>query len=424
MANHNSEFIKEITTRGFIHQATDIDNLDKLLINENSVPAYIGFDCTAPSLHVGSLIQIMLLRWYQKCGHKPLILIGGGTTLIGDPSGKDEARKLLDNETIKKNTLGIENVFKKFINFDKSNNSALVVNNSEWLTKINYINFLRDYGKHFSINRMLGFDSVKLRLDREQPLSFLEFNYMILQAYDFHELNNRYGCMLQMGGSDQWGNIVNGVELHRRVNTNDKTFKTIYGLTSPLITTSSGNKMGKTAKGAIWLNEELCSPWDYWQFWRNTEDKDVIRFIKLFTDLEFSEIKKLEKLQGSEINDAKIILADSTTTLLHGKKSAKEAEKTAKSLFSNENTEANLPYIEYTKSELKIGVSILDCFIKNNHLVNTKGDARRLIRGGGAKLNDVNITNEGYILTERDFSETNELKLSAGKKKHILIRKI
>ena len=424
MANHNSEFIKEITARGFIHQATDIDNLDKLLLNENSIPAYIGFDCTAPSLHVGSLIQIMLLRWYQKSGHQPIILIGGGTTLIGDPSGKDESRQLLDNETIKKNTLGIKNVFKKFVNFDKSNNSALIINNSEWLTKINYINFLRDYGKHFSINRMLGFDSVKLRLDREQPLSFLEFNYMILQAYDFHELNNRYGCMLQMGGSDQWGNIVNGVELHRRVNTNNKSYKSIYGLTSPLITTSSGNKMGKTAKGAIWLNEDLCSSWDYWQFWRNTEDKDVIKFIKLFTEIEFTEIKKLEKLEGSEINDAKIILADSATTLLHGEKAAIEAKKTAKSLFNNENTETNLPYIEYTINELKTGISILDCFINNNYLVNTKGDARRLIRGGGAKLNDKNIANEGYILTEKDFDKTDELKLSAGKKKHILIKKI
>tara|TARA_B100000686_G_C16747427_1_gene950357 strand:- start:723 stop:1997 length:1275 start_codon:yes stop_codon:yes gene_type:complete len=424
MANHKSEFIKEITARGFIHQATDIDNLDKLLLNKNPVPAYIGFDCTAPSLHVGSLIQIMLLRWYQKCGHQPIILIGGGTTLIGDPSGKDEARKLLDNETINNNTIGIKNVFKKFVNFDKSKNSALVINNSEWLTKINYIDFLRNYGKYFSINRMLSFDSVKLRLDREQTLSFLEFNYMILQAYDFHELNKRNGCMLQMGGSDQWGNIVNGVELHRRVNINDKFDKSIYGLTSPLITTSSGNKMGKTAKGAIWLNEDLCTSWDYWQFWRNTEDKDVIKFIKLFTEIEFSEIKKLEKLEGAEINDAKIILADSATTLLHGNKAAIEAKKTAKSLFNNANLETNLPSIEYTKNEIKIGISILDCFIKNNYLVNTKGDARRLIRGGGARLNDINITDEKYILTEKDFNETNEIKLSAGKKKHILIKKI
>ena len=420
MVNSNSEFIKEITARGFIHQATDIDNLDKLLNNNNLVPGYIGFDCTAPSLHVGSLIQIMLLRWYQKCGHIPIILIGGGTTLIGDPSGKDESRKLLTNEIIEKNTAGIKNVFNKFIKFDQSDNAALIVNNAEWLTKINYINFLRDYGKHFSINRMLGFDSVKLRLDREQPLSFLEFNYMILQAYDFHELNKRYNCQLQMGGSDQWGNIVNGVELHRRVNVGDN--KTIYGLTSPLITTSSGSKMGKTAKGAVWLNQDLCSPWDYWQFWRNTEDQDVIRFIKLFTEIEFSEINKLEKLQGSEINDAKIILADSATTLLHGEKFAKEAKETAKNLFHKENSEANLPSIELSKNDLQNGVSILDCFIKNNYLVNSKSDARRLIRGKGAKLNDIIIEDENYILSINDFLNTSSVKLSAGKKRHILIK--
>ena len=420
MANSNSEFIKEITARGFIHQATDIDNLDKLLKNNNLVPGYIGFDCTAPSLHVGSLIQIMLLRWYQKCGHIPIILIGGGTTLIGDPSGKDESRKLLTNEIIEKNTAGIKNVFNKFIKFDQSDNAALIVNNAEWLTKINYINFLRDYGKHFSINRMLGFDSVKLRLDREQPLSFLEFNYMILQAYDFHELNKRYNCQLQMGGSDQWGNIVNGVELHRRVNVGDN--KTIYGLTSPLITTSSGSKMGKTAKGAVWLNQDLCSPWDYWQFWRNTEDQDVIRFIKLFTEIDFSEINKLEKLQGSEINDAKIILADSATTLLHGEKFAKEAKETAKNLFHKENSEANLPSIELSKNDLQNGVSILDCFIKNNYLVNSKSDARRLIRGKGAKLNDIIIEDENYILSINDFLNASSVKLSAGKKRHILIK--
>ena len=420
MVNSNSEFIKEITARGFIHQATDIDNLDKLLKNNNLVPGYIGFDCTAPSLHVGSLIQIMLLRWYQKCGHIPIILIGGGTTLIGDPSGKDESRKLLTNEIIEKNTTGIKNIFNKFIKFDQSDNAALIVNNAEWLTKINYINFLRDYGKHFSINRMLGFDSVKLRLDREQPLSFLEFNYMILQAYDFHELNKRYNCQLQMGGSDQWGNIVNGVELHRRVNVGDN--KTIYGLTSPLITTSSGSKMGKTAKGAVWLNQDLCSPWDYWQFWRNTEDQDVIRFIKLFTEIEFSEINKLEKLQGSEINDAKIILADSATTLLHGEEFAKEAKETAKNLFYKENSETNLPSIELSKNDLQNGVSILDCFIKNNYLVNSKSDARRLIRGKGAKLNDIIIEDENYILSINDFLNTSSVKLSAGKKRHILIK--
>ena len=421
MENSNSEFIKEITARGFIHQATDIDNLDKLLDNQKKVPGYIGFDCTAPSLHVGSLIQIMLLRWYQKCGHTPIVLIGGGTTLIGDPSGKDESRKLLTNEIIKENTAGIKNVFKKFIKFEQANNSALIINNSEWLTKLNYINFLRDFGKHFSINRMLGFDSVKLRLDREQPLSFLEFNYMILQAYDFHELNKRYGCQLQMGGSDQWGNIINGVELHRRVSNNEN--KTLYGLTSPLITTSSGSKMGKTAKGAIWLNQDLCSPWDYWQFWRNTEDQDVIKFIKLFTEIEFNEIEKLQRLKGSEINDAKIILADAATKLLHGEKFAKEAKETANNLFNNEQVDANLPTIEISSEELNLGVPILDCFIKNNYLVKSKGDARRLIRGKGAKLNDEIITDENYILSQGDFNNKKEIKLSAGKKRHVLIKR-
>ena len=421
MANSNSEFIKEITARGFIHQATDIDNLDKLLDNQKKVPGYIGFDCTAPSLHVGSLIQIMLLRWYQKCGHTPIVLIGGGTTLIGDPSGKDESRKLLTNEIIKENTAGIKNVFKKFIKFEQANNSALIINNSEWLTKLNYINFLRDFGKHFSINRMLGFDSVKLRLDREQPLSFLEFNYMILQAYDFHELNKRYGCQLQMGGSDQWGNIINGVELHRRVSDNEN--KNLYGLTSPLITTSSGSKMGKTAKGAIWLNQDLCSPWDYWQFWRNTEDQDVIKFIKLFTEIEFNEIEKLQRLKGSEINDAKIILADAATKLLHGEKFAKEAKETANNLFNNEQVDANLPTIEISSEELNLGVPILDCFIKNNYLVKSKGDARRLIRGKGAKLNDEIITDENYILSQGDFNNKKEIKLSAGKKRHVLIKR-
>tara|TARA_Y100001936_G_C16043191_1_gene652939 strand:- start:748 stop:1842 length:1095 start_codon:yes stop_codon:yes gene_type:complete len=363
----------------------------------------------------------MLLRWYQKCGHTPIVLIGGGTTLIGDPSGKDESRKLLTNEIIKENTAGIKNVFKKFIKFEQANNSALIINNAEWLTKLNYINFLRDFGKHFSINRMLGFDSVKLRLDREQPLSFLEFNYMILQAYDFHELNKRYGCQLQMGGSDQWGNIINGVELHRRVSNYEN--KTLYGLTSPLITTSSGSKMGKTAKGAIWLNQDLCSPWDYWQFWRNTEDQDVIKFIKLFTEIEFNEIEKLQRLKGSEINDAKIILADAATKLLHGEKFAKEAKETANNLFNNEQVDANLPTIEISSEELNIGVPILDCFIKNNYLVKSKGDARRLIRGKGAKLNDEIITDENYILSQGDFNNKKEIKLSAGKKRHVLIKR-
>ena len=424
MTKYHSEFINEITARGFIHQATDLTNLDKLLSKKNIIPGYIGFDCTAPSLHIGSLMQIMLLKWFQKCGHQPIILLGGGTTLIGDPSGKDESRKLLTNENIIENTIGIKNVFKKFINFSSDNNKAIIVNNAEWLTKLNYINFLRDYGKHFSINRMLSFDSVKLRLDREQTLSFLEFNYMILQAYDFYELNKRYGCLLQMGGSDQWGNIVNGVELNRRVNTKNIDGKLLYGLTSPLITTSSGNKMGKTANGAVWLNKNLCSPWDYWQYWRNTEDKDVIKFLKLFTAIDLKEILKLEKLKGAEINEAKIMLANSVTNMLHGKKATDQAVNTSKNIFENQNSETNLPYIEYKNSELKKGVPILECFIKNNYLVKSKSDARRLIRGGGAKLNNVTIVDENYKLTSKEFKESNNIKLSAGKKKHILILKI
>ena len=421
MAIYRSAFIQEITARGFIHQATDISNLDKILFNENNVPAYIGFDCTAPSLHIGSLIQIMLLRWYQKSGHKPIVLLGGGTTLVGDPSGKDESRKLLTNEIIEKNATGIKNVFEKFINFDKEINSAVMVNNAEWLTKLNYIDFLRDFGKHFSINRMLGFDSVKLRLDREQTLSFLEFNYMILQGYDFYELKKRYNCILQMGGSDQWGNIINGIELNRRVNTNEEK-SNLFGLTSPLITTASGSKMGKTANGAVWLNSDLCSPWDYWQYWRNTEDKDVIKFLKLFTEISMEEINKLEELQGAEINEAKIILANATTSLLHGEDEKNKALNTAKSIYQNIGEEKNLSSIHYSTDQILKGVPVLECMVKNNYLANSKGEARRLIRGGAVKINNIPITDESKKITNLDFENKDELKLSAGKKKHILLK--
>ena len=421
MAIYKSAFIQEITARGFIHQATDISNLDKILFNENNVPAYIGFDCTAPSLHIGSLIQIMLLRWYQKSGHKPIVLLGGGTTLVGDPSGKDESRKLLTNEIIEKNATGIKNVFEKFINFDKEINSAVMVNNAEWLTKLNYIDFLRDFGKHFSINRMLGFDSVKLRLDREQTLSFLEFNYMILQGYDFYELKKRYNCILQMGGSDQWGNIINGIELNRRVNTNEEK-SNLYGLTSPLITTASGSKMGKTANGAVWLNSDLCSPWDYWQYWRNTEDKDVIKFLKLFTEISMEEINKLEELQGAEINEAKIILANATTSLLHGEDEKNKALNTAKSIYQNIGEEKNLSAIHYSPDQILKGVPVLECMVKNNYLANSKGEARRLIRGGAVKINNIPINDEHKKITNLDFENKDELKLSAGKKKHILLK--
>ncbi|MDB3955283.1 tyrosine--tRNA ligase [Alphaproteobacteria bacterium] len=421
MTNYNSAFIEEITARGFIHQATDIDNLDKILFENSNIPAYIGFDCTAPSLHVGSLIQIMLLRWYQKSGHKPIVLLGGGTTLVGDPSGKDESRKLLTNEIIEKNAVGIKNVFEKFISFDSNANSAVMVNNVEWLTKLNYIDFLRDFGKHFSVNRMLGFDSVKLRLDREQTLSFLEFNYMILQGYDFYELKQRYDCILQMGGSDQWGNIINGIELNRRVDINENK-SNLFGLTSPLITTASGSKMGKTANGAVWLNSDLCSPWDYWQFWRNTEDKDVIKFLKLFTEISLKEINKLKELQGAEINEAKIILANSATALLHGEDEKNKALETAKSIFQNIGDQKNLPIIYFSPEQILKEVSILDCMIESNYLANSKGEARRLIRGSAVKINDITIKDENKKINQLDFQDINQIRLSAGKKKHILIK--
>jgi tyrosyl-tRNA synthetase len=421
MTNYNSAFIEEITARGFIHQATDIDNLDKILFENSNIPAYIGFDCTAPSLHVGSLIQIMLLRWYQKSGHKPIVLLGGGTTLVGDPSGKDESRKLLTNEIIEKNAVGIKNVFEKFISFDSNANSAVMVNNVEWLTKLNYIDFLRDFGKHFSVNRMLGFDSVKLRLDREQTLSFLEFNYMILQGYDFYELKQRYDCILQMGGSDQWGNIINGIELNRRVNINENK-SNLFGLTSPLITTASGSKMGKTANGAVWLNSDLCSPWDYWQFWRNTEDKDVIKFLKLFTEISLKEINKLKELQGAEINEAKIILANAATALLHGEDEKNKALETAKSIFQNIGDQKNLPIIYFSPEQILKEVSILDCMIESNYLANSKGEARRLIRGSAVKINDITIKDENKKINQLDFKDINQIRLSAGKKKHILIK--
>ncbi len=422
MTNYSSDFIKEIIARGFIHQATDINNLDKLLDSSHNIPAYIGFDCTASSLHVGSLIQIMLLKWFQKSGHKPIVLLGGGTSLVGDPSGKDESRKLINEDIIKSNSIGIKDVFNKFLNFDQGDNKALMVDNAEWLKNLNYIEFLRDYGKHFSINRMLTFDSVKLRLDREQTLSFLEFNYMILQAYDFYELNKRYGCKIQMGGSDQWGNIINGIELHRRVNSLDSK-NPLYGLTSPLITTSSGSKMGKTANGAIWLNSNLCSPWDYWQFWRNTEDKDVIRFLKLFTEISLEEIKKLEELEGAEINDAKIILANAATTLLHGEEETKKAISTAKNIFEKKEVTANLPVISYNNNELTEGVPILECLTNNNYLLSSKGEARRLIRGSGVKINNTTVSDENMKINNSLFVNESRIKLSVGKKKHIILEK-
>ena len=420
MTKVSSEFISEIKVRGFIHQATDLNKLDSILFKNKPQTGYIGFDCTAKSLHVGSLMQIMLLRWFQKTGHRPIVLLGGGTTLIGDPSGKDESRKLLNEKTISINSKNIKKVFEKFINFKENSQSALMINNAEWLTKLSYIEFLRDFGKHFSVNRMLNFDSVKLRLEREQTLSFLEFNYMILQAYDFLELNRQYGCILQMGGSDQWGNIVNGVELNRRVSASSSKSEELYGLTSPLITNSNGGKMGKTEKGAIWLDPELLSPWEYWQFWRNTADQDVPKFLKLFTEIDIGEINKLEKLDGAEINEAKKVLATEATALLNGRQSAEESENTGKHLFEKIGDENFLPKVYIDYEILDKNISILDLFLMNN-LLSSKSEARRLIRGGGAKINDKVIKNESLLVDKSFFTSSNDIKLSAGKKRHIRI---
>lgn len=412
-----SEFLQILKSRGFIHQATDMDTLDTLFSKE-TLTGYIGFDATANSLHVGSLVQIMMLRWLQKCGHRPIVLMGGGTSKIGDPSGKDEARNLITDDIIQANIDGISQVFKSFLNFGTGASDALMINNDSWLTELNYISFLRDYGRHFSVNRMLTFDSVKSRLEREQPLSFLEFNYMILQAYDFLELNRRYGCTLQMGGSDQWGNIVNGVELTRRVIS-----KEVYGLTSPLITTSSGAKMGKTANGAVWLNQDRLPAYDYWQFWRNTEDADVGRYLRLFTEIELSEIEKLEQLQGAEINHAKKVLADAATTLAHGAVVLPEIHQTITRLFEQGNSGdlSSLPTIEIQKAELETGLLILDLFVQLN-LTSSKGEARRLIQGNGAKLNDISTNDPNQLITTNDLNNEGFIKLSAGKKRHGIVK--
>ncbi|MBX3458119.1 MAG: tyrosine--tRNA ligase [Candidatus Paracaedibacteraceae bacterium] len=412
-----SEFLSILKSRGFIHQSTDMDALDNLMAKE-SISAYIGFDATANSLHVGSLVQIMMLRWLQKCGHKPIVLMGGGTSKVGDPSGKDEARSLITEGAINDNIAGISKVFAKFLMFGDGQTDAVMVNNDDWLKGINYIAFLRDYGRHFSINRMLTFDSVKLRLEREQSLSFLEFNYMILQAYDFMELQRRYKCRLQMGGSDQWGNIVNGIELTRRVDE-----KEVFGLTSPLITTASGAKMGKTANGAIWLNEDRLPAYDYWQFWRNTEDADVGRYLRLFTELELSEIEKLEKLEGAEINHAKKVLADAATTLAHGADVLPQIHATITQLFEQGSGGdlSSLPTIDVPESELAAGIPVLDVMVRLN-LATSKGEARRLIQGNGAKLNDQPITDPNLVIDHSHLSE-GSLKVSAGKKRHAVLRR-
>ena len=415
MANPRSEFLKAATERGFMHQCTDLDALDALA-RGGPMPAYIGFDATADSLHAGSLVPIMLLRLLQRTGHKPIVLMGGGTTKVGDPSGKDAQRQLLTEKQISANIKGIRRIFENFLDFGDGPTDAVMVDNADWLDKLEYIPFLRDYGRHFSVNRMLGFDSVKLRLEREQPLSFLEFNYMVLQAYDFLELSRRNGCRLQMGGSDQWGNIVAGIELGHKC---DRT--RLYGLTTPLLTTSSGAKMGKTADGAVWLNKERLSAWDYWQYWRNTEDADVGRFARLFTDLPLDEIARLEALDGAELNDAKKTLANQATALCHGAKAAKTAAATARKTFEEGGVAQDLPTIEVPRGELQAGVAayVLMC---RAGLAASNGEARRLIKGGGGRLNDAVIGEETATVTLADLSAEGVIKLSAGKKRHALVR--
>jgi tyrosyl-tRNA synthetase len=411
MSQFKSDFLNILSERGFIHQISDPEGLDAAA-KAGTITGYIGFDATAASLHAGSLVQIMMLRWMQKTGHKPIALMGGGTTKIGDPSFKDESRKLLSVEQIASNLAGIRQVFTKFLSFGEGATDARMVNNADWLDHLNYIDFLRDYGVHFTINRMLSFDSVKLRLDREQPLTFLEFNYMILQAYDFLELSRRQDCVLQMGGSDQWGNIVNGIELGRRCDQ-----RQLYALTSPLLTTSSGAKMGKTAAGAIWLNAELLSPYDYWQYWRNAEDADVTRFLKLYTEMPLDEIARLGALGGAEINEAKKLLATEATAMLHGRAAAEEAAETARRTFEEGQSAAGLPTITL---DLDGGTGLLAACVAAG-FASSNGEARRSVQGGAVRVNDQAVSDEKLLLT-RALLVDGVVKLSMGKKKHVLVK--
>ncbi|EME69029.1 tyrosyl-tRNA synthetase [Paramagnetospirillum caucaseum] len=415
MTSLKSDFLRVVTERGYMHQCTDLEALDKRL-TEGCQAAYIGFDCTATSLHVGGLMQIMLLRWWQKTGHKPIVLMGGGTTRIGDPTGKDESRKMLTDEVIATNMAGIKTVFTKYLAFGDGTTDALMVNNADWLDKLNYIDFLRDYGHHFTINRMLTFDSVKLRLEREQPLTFLEFNYMLLQGYDFVELYRRNKCILQMGGSDQWGNIINGVELGRRADQAE-----LFGLTSPLLTTSSGAKMGKTVNGAVWLNDDMLSAWEFWQYWRNTEDADVGRFLKLYTELPLDEIARLEKLEGAEINEAKKILANEVTRLCHGDEAAAQAAETARQTFEEGVASTDLPTVGIPAAELAAGIPAFALFVRAG-LAASNGEARRLLKGGGGKVNDQAV-DEARPVGSADLKD-GSVKLTAGKKRHILVKAV
>ena len=420
MSAYKSDFLNVLAQRGFIHQVSEPEALDTLA-RTSTITAYIGFDCTAPSLHVGSLLPIMLLYWLQQTGHRPITLMGGGTTRVGDPSGKDESRKLLTDEIIGDNLKSIREIFGRFLKFGADDskdlgNAALMANNADWLNTLNYIDFLRDIGRHFSINRMLAFNSVKMRLEREQELSFLEFNYMILQAYDFVELHKRYGCVLQMGGSDQWGNIINGIDLGRRVRNAQ-----LFALTSPLITTSSGAKMGKTAAGAVWLNADQVSPYEYWQYWRNTEDADVARFLKLFTILPLGEIERLSVLKDAEINEAKKVLATEATALIHGRAAADEAAATARTTFEEGGLGASLPSVDIPRAEIKAGIGVLTAFVKAG-LASSNGEARRAIANNAIMVNDARVTSDKATIGEADVTPEGVVKLSLGKKRHVLLK--
>ncbi len=415
MTAFKSEFLNVLQERGFIHQASDFEGLDALAA-KGQATAYVGYDCTAPSLHIGNFLTMMMLYWLQQSGNKPITLMGGGTTMVGDPSGKDETRAIRSVNEIEANKASIRGVFARVLRYGDGATDAVMLDNAEWLTKLKWIEMLRDIGRHFSVNRMLTMDSVKLRLEREHEMSFIEFNYMVCQAYDFVELARRTGCRLQMGGSDQWGNIIMGVDLGRRMGT-----EPLFALTTPLLTTASGAKMGKTAQGAVWLNADQFSPYDFWQYWRNTEDADVVRFLKLFTTLPMSVIAKLGKLRDAEINEAKKALADAATTLLHGADAARAAAETARKTFEEGAIAENLPKVEITRNELAAGIGVLTSFVKAG-LVTSNGEARRQIKGGGLRVNDVAVTDEKMTLTDSDLTPEGVIKLSMGKKRHVLLK--
>jgi tyrosyl-tRNA synthetase len=415
MSAYKSDFLNVLAERGFIHQISEPEALDAAA-KAGAITGYIGFDCTASSLHVGSLLPIMMLYWMQQTGHRPIALMGGGTTRVGDPSGKDESRRILTDAQIGENLKGIRAIFAKFLKFEEHGGSAIMANNADWLNGLNYIDFLRDVGRHFSVNRMLSFDSVKLRLDRQQELSFLEFNYMVLQAYDFVELNKRTGCILQMGGSDQWGNIVNGIDLGRRMMNAQ-----LFALTSPLITTSSGAKMGKTAAGAVWLNADQVSPYDYWQYWRNTEDGDVTRFLKLFTVLPLNEVARLGALKGAELNEAKKVLATEATALVHGREAAEQAAETARKTFEEGSTALDLPSVTVARKDVDAGLGVLAAFVTAG-LAASNGEVRRAIANNAIAVNDERVTTDKHVIGSSDVTSEGVIKLSLGKKRHVLLR--